>query len=613
MSRTSLATRTHVAVTWDACALSVLESRVRLAFASAVEATMAGKMRVLKGFSLDAIQDIHKKIFERMGKENIYHVKPPITKAILENPDVLTSNAFERASDRMKIPAWRDGERGAVLQRKMVEDAADRFFVHRESDTKRALYASGSHWIAFSRLSSFMRASLVQDHGSEDTWPDVVKGKWREVMRGEHDQAIAKVSQATPSTFDDLPGQMMAHLKREVDVLQRIKQIVVDQNVLAASAMRAPEEPAPADASGSRGDECTPEEIQAALAGDADAASALPNYLNMNVAQKKQLVVDMNKRAKEHRAHALDDEFCRQAATVFRNRVVAFGSIEALKRHVDTSETPLMVRQSVVDMTMPESVQSGPDSKRVAREMSKEGQESLAGSMEKLRFTPIVGHVLVRNAQLETYFLETRMKKNFPHSRNVHVPVDILAKFQKFINSGRARSLGPTGDDKDGVSFRVRTIGHAPSKKPVEGDGDADSDDEAAGVEEMDAVTEACVQQAQEERPPEAQDETQPCIEAMTMTQLKATFGEEAPDLRAAFLQVGSRVTTPACFRPKSSLLQVARGERGGKKLYRKGQTDASVWIRALHSSLGCARVALGPGFARVFALARRHACKRAR
>ena len=148
----------------------------------------------------------------------------------------------------------------------------------------------------------------------------------------------------------------------------------------------------------------------------------------------------------------------------------------------------------------------------------------------------------------------------------------------RYIKGGR--SHGPGEDERSGIDFVVRTIGRHPNKKAAsttkkEKDSDSENSDSAddlgavGSLGSMGSVGSVSVNR------PDDQDQKDPSLVAdpltMSAKQLKEIAGENATDVVCAYFQHTARVTQPAFFRPRSSMLHITT-EKGETKLFRKGQ-----------------------------------------
>jgi hypothetical protein len=159
----------------------------------------------------------------------------------------------------------------------------------------------------------------------------------------------------------------------------------------------------------------------------------------------------------------------------------------------------------------------------------------------------------------------------------------------RYIKSGSGRSLGPNDDERSGIDFVIRTIGRHGGKKPVEpSEAKAEAD---ASMSEADG--DLFVGSMGSVGSDEVMTSSDLAADPLTMTasQLRQVAGDVAEDLANAYFQHTARMTLPALFRPLSSMLTITTEK--GSKLYRKGQVDPSVCIRAFSSALNTSSLAL--------------------
>ena len=62
---------------------------------------------------------------------------------MLNDPNILSSEAFYSKSEKEAVHAWRDGSAGETLQRCMAAVAAQRYFEHDFANSDKPLLAPG--------------------------------------------------------------------------------------------------------------------------------------------------------------------------------------------------------------------------------------------------------------------------------------------------------------------------------------------------------------------------------------------------------------------------------------------------------------------------------------
>jgi hypothetical protein len=363
--------------------------------------------------------------------------------------------------------------------------------------------------------------------------------------------------------------------------------------------------------------------------------------------EKADLVLKLNKDAEKQRADSLRAAINKQAATIIRNRVVALPSAESIKAYMEGGQRGLVARTIVIDVTMPASRQSGPQSRIVSLAPTAADQKAWAASIKVIPATPIVGHVLIRSAQHSVEVLNSELTSTHAHKRSITVPIQVPQEYLRYIRGGVAKSLGPRDDDATGVDFVLRTIGKRSGKPSAESEGaEADAKevarDEAGSGEDDEEGAESDLELFESESTGSmglvgaAEQVADPSL--MSATQLKAAFGSHATEVAGVLFQHSARcpaqtrqlrtgteqrsaaswrscvlagvatswrprrprcpccqarITAPASFLRKTDALHVRLSERSHSKRYRKGQLDPTVWVRALRSSLSSSNAAL--------------------
>ena len=83
----------------------------------------------------------------QVGKAN---GKRPANSSILMEPALLVAAAFERESDKVQVPAWRDGAAGEALQIRMAKLMGERYFDYElyKSDKTGKAFKTAADWAA---------------------------------------------------------------------------------------------------------------------------------------------------------------------------------------------------------------------------------------------------------------------------------------------------------------------------------------------------------------------------------------------------------------------------------------------------------------------------------
>jgi len=181
--------------------------------------------------------------------------KCPANPSILMEPALLVSAAFERESDKVQVPSWRDGAMGEALQIRMAKLMGERYFdyelyksdkygkafktaadwvarrpYHFKTTCDCCKSVGGSHWpwihgllfdctlsllvrtcfcyctLRFARLQPAIKAVFHQLFGLQTSWDPAVLTRWKEIMVGNHDESIRDFSDHTPEQLDTLPA-----------------------------------------------------------------------------------------------------------------------------------------------------------------------------------------------------------------------------------------------------------------------------------------------------------------------------------------------------------------------------------------------------------------------
>ena len=189
------------------------------------------RTRAVLGFEL--WDELHKQIWQEMGRRGLGHKQCPLTSALLLDPAILSSKAFSskgaKTTEKDNIPMWRDGENAIKIQTAMVEVARARLFDHGTGEAlfKKSLFSSGQHWTACARLNgplSYHLAMVIQtEFGAPASWLDIATALNKAIWAGDHDAEIANISSLLPSNLDGQIPQMQARVK---ELFPPMKQLV---------------------------------------------------------------------------------------------------------------------------------------------------------------------------------------------------------------------------------------------------------------------------------------------------------------------------------------------------------------------------------------------------
>ena len=537
---------------------------------------ITNRLRFLKGFDPKA-RDALDNFFSNMGARGVSHRKFPLSNSILLSPDILTSAAFTRGKEQDSVPAWRDGAAGAVLQCTMVTFAEKRYmeFGWLAETTNKPLFNSGATWVAFSRLMSFIESIFKNEFGQQNAWPDTVTNFFRTTYRGEYDNDLLQLSSVLPSALDTNIQAMHKRLREQFQPLARLFLAIEESkkvSVVSVASNQKEEEAADKE------EEKKADQLDKLAKMDVgDITSSISAYGDMTVSEKKSLVQKLNTEAQVARDKAIRTQVEAQAAAIMRARVKTFASVTDMKHYMEShTDSQLQMRMGLIDCTMPSEVQTGSSSRRVSKEPSQTWQEDVVKEVQMVPSLPVVSTVVIRAALHSCFPLLSGIDKTHPHKRQVIVPIDVPLKHLRYIASGQARASGPVQQERSGIDFFTRTIGHAKkSQAPRESDDEA-SEESVASDGEKPVVQDAAKSSTSITDP-----------NTMTMSQLVKEYGiVRATEISQATFQHANRICEAAKFREVSSLLEIQLGERGAKKIWRKGQLDPSVFFRAFESVL---------------------------
>ena len=171
------------------------------------------RVRLLKGYDKAAMEMLYETASARGPKPF------PVGRSVLLSADILSPDAFTTLKEKNAVPAWRAGEAGAALHREMSK-AIDKRAAYQESLSSAAsrkhkdAFVTGAHLAAFARLYPHVRRGLEATFGAEDAaWPDPVATLHAQLMGGEHDSELLRVSQQLQSHYDTRPIDMLKMLQ----------------------------------------------------------------------------------------------------------------------------------------------------------------------------------------------------------------------------------------------------------------------------------------------------------------------------------------------------------------------------------------------------------------
>lgn len=76
--------------------------------------------------------------------------KCPANSSILMEPTILVAAAFDRETDKVQVPTWRDGAAGEMLQIRMAKLMGERYFDYElyKSDRVGKAFKTAADWVA---------------------------------------------------------------------------------------------------------------------------------------------------------------------------------------------------------------------------------------------------------------------------------------------------------------------------------------------------------------------------------------------------------------------------------------------------------------------------------
>jgi hypothetical protein len=571
---------------------------------------IACRVRFRKGFNDEAMEKIYtfKKEWGRRGWAD----KPlPLTRKLLMDERILTSNGLTGTA-KESVPEWRDGERGRKLQLAMLDDAHERCFdlqVHTGE-----LFKDGETWAHYSRLKPMIFLALNLEHGDPTGWPPLIVNFWSEIRKGQYDAEILSVSQLLPPTVDSQVAGQQAAMITNVFKTLRAKSLSLKQ-LASMSVLSPPVDETPASRTLDDDEEKKSQEqmeftgVPAEVGASADVTRDIDkNYgtaNQMTLQEKENMVKELNAQELKRRDEEAEGRIMKAAAEVWRFSVKVVPDVDAAVSYMQSaSHGGLQARVCVADLTMAASCQTAAKSRKLVKEPSEEAQKKMAEQIKMIPKTPIIGHALIRLSTCDGYTLMKSMSGMLPHKRTFLVPIAVPGMFQRTLKSGASRSTGASDEmqDRSGVSFIMRTIGHAPGqrenmkrRKAVVGDAevdDAEADDTDGSGDGAD-IGETLDEFDDEAAGAVASKVEHGDVHLLPVGNLKSIFGSRAPDAQQVLFQHTSNITAEAAFANKQMRVMVSKNARSEPTPYRKGQVHPTVFHEVHRSALRCANVPL--------------------
>lgn len=469
------------------------------------------------------------------------------------------------------------------MQKRMARLAVERYFNYGYKESEKTLFASGHHWAGLGRMQPHIRSFLEFEFGVQAAWPDNLLCFYDEVMRGEHDEDIASLAMSLPSTLDS--KAMMSRLRESLAPMRR--------------ALNAHEAKMTAVVS-QQSQENKSETKNAKTEDDTgDVTAALEDAKSMSPAEKQALVAKLNQDARTRRDAVAEKNFNEMSAQLLRTSLVLVPNVSAAKDFMQTTPGGLQARTVFVDATMPQSRQTGADSRIQCLPPTVDMQKAFAADVKKLPASPVVGHVLVRPGEGSCEELSRFLSVTHTHMQKIVVPVAVPQEYQLRRRPGQVRALAAATYESGGLEFWARAIGCRGGLKAENANKNAmeDSDnDEAKDADEAAANkgTLTTLGTCEEHR---LLDQT-----FMEMTDprgdsreaLETAFGWQENGTEVTHLQVGAQIAPMARYLPPSEQLLLKLSERGKPQRYRKGQVDPSVIAAAMQTALNASSAALG-------------------
>ena len=154
--------------------------------------------------------------------------------------------------------------------------------------------------------------------------------------------------------------------------------------------------------------------------------------------------------------------------------------------------------------------------------------------------------------------LHSELSTTHCHRRMICVPIDVPAKFAKYLRSAAARSNGPGEDmERSGVDFTMRTIGRRALTETVE-KRTADGDDDVENTDDMEDLEDRGDNEDIEDIGGlGGNGEAVHDPHLMSGRQLRATFRDDTAEVQSALFQHSTRIAPHAKFLEKNMQIKV--------------------------------------------------------
>ena len=183
---------------------------------------LALRHRFIKGFSESARRALHEKLSVEMGKRGLASKPFPLSRTVLMDAAILTTDAFMTTKEKEEVPAWRDGAAGAALQLRMVTAAVERYFCF-----NGAVFNTGASWAAFGRLIGHVDALMEAALGQKASWDDSAVSVHSMIWSGDCDGELTRLAAQLPANLDNTPHIMQKTLKA-LGVKSALPKFIVD-------------------------------------------------------------------------------------------------------------------------------------------------------------------------------------------------------------------------------------------------------------------------------------------------------------------------------------------------------------------------------------------------
>ena len=309
-----------------------------------------------------------------------------------------------------------------------------------------------------------------------------------DLHRGEFDPDLVKTFETMPLDEDTMNNTLLTKMFRPLGRLEdRLVQAQVDSVVVPSESPAEPEGATTPSIDGLPLSTNTPPGTPAKDPMGSSPVGAVGDVTSsfeeqaVTSQQKIELCARLNHDARTEREAAMEAQVHQLAANVWRSRVVVVDSAEAAKRYMQQSSPGITARTIVIDFAMPADLQSGPRSRKVSRNLTKEIQKALAEKAQLIPATSIYGSILVRGCGHCAEEFHDILDKSHSFKRTVTVPVDVPEDWMRFVRSAQRRSNGPVDESVTGIDFVARTIGRRTRARAMDEDTDDDEDWPAQG------------------------------------------------------------------------------------------------------------------------------------